>query len=1471
MKLRSSIARYIRRCGYAMVITLATGTLLPAQETVIEYLTHAGGMPTEVASQAAYNITLDVAPPDTSGVTPWGTGEGSNSIIDHIQNKDGAIMGWCPWRNIYGSPNHNYEIFVPNQPAGTRYTQALTSNSITYIANAIRPTIQNESGLNGFHGGMVQEISYVGARSLMPSETDSSQFSYYTEEDIANSILTEKGLPVKNKFYAVYGEDGEQLTNAEGLKLYTDRTANQYYTRVYANDEDETGSLAALNTHADIQSGRVGDDYNGSGRTEIAATSTPVDVYNNKLVIKFSGFALAMGAYSQYGDVYNNATYIQDVRVSDDVIGAGAYDGDCHNNSLVVIRAQAIGQNTTLADELAGVHSSNYNNSGKIAGVYSASKVTNDATNNSVFVYGASVYQDVTGAYTGGNAIGNTVFITRSNISTGLSDVDQSMAGYSLRTGTAENNVFIVDDTFDVDAAGVEPEDESVTSGAAGGKTASVPDVTTVHEDIWGGGTSRAYGDNGAHNNKVVVQGITTQSTEAGHEGESVTTAIEGNIFGGVVLNNSHNAEGVDFSAPAASATGNTVVVSDAVLRNYSSVPILNGRGTTDNIWGEKIVSTDVGRICGGYVGAPKDGRAPGNANDNKVIVMNSKVTNSIFGGSNEGAGQANGNELHLSHVDTTGTGGDHSYQYHIFYGGYIASYESGGQANNNNVWLYDSGWSMNDTSLHGGYGNELVKDDAGDIVWADGTVKIKGAQSFDGTNFYGADKNVLATLELSKLVRNNANGTTTNIFSNVTAFDGANFFDEDRNNTGTFEQMSIMKISNSADIMRAVTDISKVREDGSVDFYTEDASGQVATVATWHATGEHAGKIIGLDNSTIASGIASYDEESETFFNASGTAIYKVVRGTIVKGSTVMAQGITSYEFDDQTGNLEFKDSDGNVLATFVSSTIIGSDAEGNAVNIDIPDKEVDKNGIHMVRRGNVSELLAKLEGYEKYAAYTKGNWLHLAGFQGNLRNFDHFEGLHIILTPEIDRSIPVLTITGPQTESSLTCVKEEGADPTPIQVKVDVSPIVSTLRAGDVIPIIAHDEHDQITNLNTLPVEVVGLETPERIGVTRTVTRNVDFFEVDNEDQNTDNDASADYSRFGVIKVTKVVNKTTPEAKALVEGRIAELALNNQAGDLVADQAVDSACRMMETPANQQNTYVPVDQGGKNGVTWVPKEVELPGRHLFFAMSGGHSRVNSGSHVNVDGVNALVGISQGLLEKQALTLGAFMETGWGQYTTHNSFSTVGEVRGTGESDYVGGGALMRYQLSHLGKSLAGFSLDASLRGGSQRLDFSSFDLRDAQGNVAAYDLNSTYIAGHAGINYNFKATDRVTALLYARYLWTHIDDDDAFVCGEQVSFEDMSSNRLRVGGRATWQLNENWQPYAGLAYEWEISGSARAATYGLGITSPSMRGGSVIGEIGVIWQPDATRPLWIEGGVQGSLGKRDGYSGKLGCTIAF
>ena len=99
----------------------------------------------------------------------------------------------------------------------------------------------------------------------------------------------------------------------------------------------------------------------------------------------------------------------------------------------------------------------------------------------------------------------------------------------------------------------------------------------------------------------------------------------------------------------------------------------------------------------------------------------------------------------------------------------------------------------------------------------------------------------------------------------------------------------------------------------------------------------------------------------------------------------------------------------------------------------------------------------------------------------------------------------------------------------------------------------------------------------------------------------------------------------------------------------------------------------------------------------------------------------------------------------------------------------------------------------------------------------------------------------------------------------GDVVDFADVNSHRLRFGGRFTGGANKTFKPYVGAAWEHEFSGAARATTGGYAIDTPSLRGNTGIGEVGLSWKPASYRGVFADLGVQGYIGKREGVTANL------
>ncbi len=306
----------------------------------------------------------------------------------------------------------------------------------------------------------------------------------------------------------------------------------------------------------------------------------------------------------------------------------------------------------------------------------------------------------------------------------------------------------------------------------------------------------------------------------------------------------------------------------------------------------------------------------------------------------------------------------------------------------------------------------------------------------------------------------------------------------------------------------------------------------------------------------------------------------------------------------------------------------------------------------------------------------------------------------------------------------------------------------------------------------------------------------------------------------------------QVTPSAKTLLEGRAAGLGFLSQGADLVAGAGMDSLLAQTR-------------QGGLGA---------------FGAMAGGWSRYRSGSHVDVSGFSLLAGLGW-RAARPAMAVGAFFEAGWGNYDSYNSFANLPSAKGNGNPGYYGGGLLGRFDFlfSQRGNVYA----EASLRMGESDNDFNSADL--GYGWDVSYDSSVTYYGAHAGLGYLWQLGEKPLLDTYVKYLWTRQDSDSVTVLGESVRFDAADSHRLRVGARLSVKATEAVTPYMGAAYEYEFDGKAGGNVRGYSIEAADLSGSTGMGELGLSVQPASALPLYLDLGVQGYVGQRQGVSGSL------
>ncbi|MCL2010436.1 MAG: autotransporter outer membrane beta-barrel domain-containing protein [Synergistaceae bacterium] len=307
-------------------------------------------------------------------------------------------------------------------------------------------------------------------------------------------------------------------------------------------------------------------------------------------------------------------------------------------------------------------------------------------------------------------------------------------------------------------------------------------------------------------------------------------------------------------------------------------------------------------------------------------------------------------------------------------------------------------------------------------------------------------------------------------------------------------------------------------------------------------------------------------------------------------------------------------------------------------------------------------------------------------------------------------------------------------------------------------------------------------------------------------------------------------------PGSEMVVIGNLADAALVTKGADLIAGPGIAAAV------------------GAEHG------------HEVFAIVSAGKTSYDTSPSLDLSSTHLVTGVSRGVdFAPGRLTFGPFFEYASGSYDTQGLFDG-GLIRSDGDVRYVGGGVLARMDFNRAENALGRFYAEASGRAGSVRNEFNSFGLDDILGNNAQFTSESTYFGLHTGLGYSLDLSERSSLDFYGKYFWTRIGGDSVLVStGEHVNFQDVNSHRLRFGGRFSHSMSQFVRGYVGAAWEHEFDGKAGAFADGYSLGSSSLSGSTGIGELGLLMTPSPTMPLFIDLGIQGYTGSREGVTGRL------
>ena len=242
---------------------------------------------------------------------------------------------------------------------------------------------------------------------------------------------------------------------------------------------------------------------------------------------------------------------------------------------------------------------------------------------------------------------------------------------------------------------------------------------------------------------------------------------------------------------------------------------------------------------------------------------------------------------------------------------------------------------------------------------------------------------------------------------------------------------------------------------------------------------------------------------------------------------------------------------------------------------------------------------------------------------------------------------------------------------------------------------------------------------------------------------------------------------------------------------------------------------------------------------------------KAKTGSYVDTNGWNLGLGwANQQKTKAGTWTFGPFVEYGHGSYSSYLNDGT----HGRGKISYLGGGIMANYTQKN------GVWVEGSLHGGRARSDYSGSVYT---GTVSTYDGSSSYYAAHLGVGKETRVHKKDTLNTYLRYFYSHQAGMHATLnTGEDYTFDSVNSHRLRLGMRYSHKDSAYSQVYAGLAFEYEFDGEARASFQGYNTPSPSLKGASGMLELGYRFIPQNGRVSY-ELNLTGWQGRREGISG--------
>ena len=334
------------------------------------------------------------------------------------------------------------------------------------------------------------------------------------------------------------------------------------------------------------------------------------------------------------------------------------------------------------------------------------------------------------------------------------------------------------------------------------------------------------------------------------------------------------------------------------------------------------------------------------------------------------------------------------------------------------------------------------------------------------------------------------------------------------------------------------------------------------------------------------------------------------------------------------------------------------------------------------------------------------------------------------------------------------------------------------------------------------------------------------------------------------GVAQVVKGELKFDEKNNKFIDYTIKSVGLNDQVNVVNEGRAASAAF------LNQSDELISEALAGLN-------LEDKYGFETFAMVYGNDSRYGTNSDLSINGWSGLVGVGSNNKTKAGdFAWAAFFENGAGNYDISTTMNGI-TMEGDGSTVYNGGGIAARLTGEN------GVYGEASLRAGLLKNDL-EHGLQNQKGEAFGYESESNYYGMHIGIGKIFKLENGASVDTYAKYYHSTVKDDSFTIDSDEFEMDDINSDRLRLGIRYNQGMDRTFNVYYGAAWEYEFNGESNGYAQGYKMEETSLKGSTIIGELGVVIQPENS-PWSFDAKVKGYGGQRDGYSGSILATYHF